>query len=157
ISMAKSMGTVAGLADVKLRYKPGRPEMRFNVDKQRSAYFGLSVRDIAEITHAQMRGLRATYFHDKARQVETIARLDERHRRDFEDLRKLTLDTPSGAQIYLEQIVDFNFALSPSEIWRKDKNRMIQVSAHRGRLTLGTAVDRIKKSLAHIKPPKDYY
>jgi HAE1 family hydrophobic/amphiphilic exporter-1 len=157
ISLAKSMGTVAGLADVKLRYKPGRPEMRFNVDKQRSAYFGLSVRDIAEITHAQMRGLRATYFHDKARQVETIARLDERHRRDFEDLRKLTLDTPSGAQIYLEQIVDFNFALSPSEIWRKDKNRMIQVSAHRGRLTLGTAVDRIKKSLAQIKPPKDYY
>lgn len=157
ISLAKSMGTVAGLADIKLRYKPGRPEMRFNVDKQRSAYFGLSVRDIAEITHAQMRGLRATYFHDKARQVETIARLDERHRRDFEDLRKLTLDTPSGAQIYLEQIVDFNFALSPSEIWRKDKNRMIQVSAHRGRLTLGTAVERIKKSLAHIKPPKDYY
>ncbi|MFB0528164.1 MAG: efflux RND transporter permease subunit [bacterium] len=157
ISLAKSMGTVAGLADVKLRYKPGRPEMRFNVDKQRSAYFGLSVRDIAEITHAQMRGLRATYFHDKARQVETIARLDERHRRDFEDLRKLTLDTPSGAQIYLEQIVDFNFALSPSEIWRKDKNRMIQVSAHRGRLTLGTAVEKIKKSIAQIKPPKDYY
>ncbi len=157
ISMAKSMGTVAGLADVKLRYKPGRPEMRFNVDKQRSAYFGLSVRDIAEITHAQMKGLRATYFHDKARQVETIARLDERHRRDFEDLRKLTLDTPSGAQIYLQQIVDFNFALSPSEIWRKDKNRMIQVSAHRGRLTLGTAVEKIKKSLVHIKPPKDYY
>jgi len=157
ISLAKSMGTVAGLADVKLRYKPGRPEMRFNVDKQRSAYFGLSVRDIAEITHAQMRGLRATYFHDKARQVETIARLDERHRRDLEDLRKLTLDTPAGAQIYLEQIADFNFALSPSEIWRKDKNRMIQVSAHRGRLTLGTAVERIKKSLADIKPPKDYY
>jgi len=157
ISLAKSMGTVAGLADVKLRYKPGRPEMRFNVDKQRSAYFGLSVRDIAEITHAQMRGLRATYFHDKARQVETIARLDERHRRDLEDLRKLTLDTPSGAQIYLEQIADFNFALSPSEIWRKDKNRMIQVSAHRGRLTLGTAVERIKKSIADIKPPKDYY
>jgi len=157
ISLAKSMGTVAGLADVKLRYKPGRPEMRFNVDKQRSAYFGLSVRDIAEITHAQMRGLRATYFHDKARQVETIARLDERHRRDFEDLRKLTLDTPSGTQIYLEQVADFSFALSPSEIWRKDKSRMIQVSAHRGKLTLGTAVDRIKKSLAQIKPPKDYY
>jgi HAE1 family hydrophobic/amphiphilic exporter-1 len=157
ISLAKSMGTVSGLADVKLRYKPGRPEMRFNVDKQRAAYFGLSVKDIAEITHAQMRGLRATYFHDKARQIETIARLDERHRRDFEDLKKLTLDTPSGAQIYLEQIADFNFALTPSEIWRKDKTRMIQVSALRGTLALGTAVDRIKKSLAHIKPPKDYY
>jgi HAE1 family hydrophobic/amphiphilic exporter-1 len=34
---------------------------------------------------------------------------------------------------------------------------MIQVSAHRGRLALGTAVERIKKSIAHIKPPKDYY
>jgi len=157
ISLAKSMGSVAGLADVKLRYKPGRPEMRFNVDKQRAAYFGLSVKDIAEITHAQMRGLRATYFQDKARQIETIARLDERHRRNFEDLKKLTLDTPSGAQIYLEQVADFNFALSPSEIWRKDKIRMIQVSALRGRLALGTAVEKIKKSIAQIKPPKDYY
>ena len=157
ISLAKSMGTVAGLADVKLRYKPGRPEMRFNVDKQRAAYFGLSVKDIAEITHAQMRGLRATYFQDKARQIETIVRLDERHRRDFEDLKKLTLDTPSGAQIYLEQVADFNFALSPSEIWRKDKTRMIQVSALRGRLALGTAVEKIKNSIAQIRPPKDYY
>jgi len=157
ISLAKSMGTVAGLADVKLRYKPGRPEMRFNVDKQRAAYFGLSVKDIAEITHAQLRGLRATYFQDKARQIETIARLDERHRRNFEDLKKLTMDTPSGAQIYLEQVADFNFALSPSEIWRKDKSRMIQVSALRGRLALGTAVEKIKKSIAQIRPPKDYY
>jgi len=157
ISLAKGMGTVAGLADVKLRYKPGRPEMRFNVNKQRAAYFGLSVKDIAEITHAQMRGLRATYFHEKAHQVETIARLDEKYRRSFEDLKKLSLDTPSGGQVYLEQIADFDFALSPSEIWRKDKCRMIQVSAHRGRLPLGTAVERIKNSIAHIKPPKDYY
>jgi len=157
ISLAKSMGTVAGLADVKLRYKPGRPEMRFNVDKKRAAYFGLTVRDIAEITHAQMRGLRATYFHDKARQVETIARLDESHRKEFEDIKKLTLDTPTGNQVYLEQVSDFKFALTPSEIWRKDKHRMIQVSAHRGKLPLGTAVEKIKKSIASVTPPKDYY
>ncbi|MDA7857861.1 efflux RND transporter permease subunit [bacterium] len=151
------IGGIPGLSDVKLRYRPGQPELRLKIDKQKAALFGFSVKDIAETIHAQVRGLRATRFHTESGEVETIARLDKKDRVTFDDLKKLTLVTRSGEQIYLEQMAEFDFGLAPSEIWRKDKSRMIQVSANRGKLALGKVVEMIKEKIGGMQFPKDYF
>jgi len=72
-------------------------------------------------------------------------------------LRKLTLTKPDGTVVYLDQMVDFEPDIGPSKIWRKNKSRMIQISANRGRYAFGTAAEKIKKVLADMKMPKDYY
>ncbi|MCH8332167.1 MAG: DUF4294 domain-containing protein, partial [Bacteroidetes bacterium] len=51
---------------------------------------------------------------------------------EFEDdIRNMTLNTPSGEPVFLKQVSSFVFDLGPSEIWRKNKARMIQVSANK--------------------------
>jgi HAE1 family hydrophobic/amphiphilic exporter-1 len=54
-------------------------------------------------------------------------------------------------------MVDFEPSLGPSKIWRKNKSRMIQISANRGRYAFGTAAQKISEALKDIKMPKDYY
>ena len=157
VEVAYQMQRVSELSDVKLRYRTGQPEMRFKIDKQKAAFFGLGVKEIAEIIHAQIRGLRATHYHTQAREIEAITRLGKQDVKSVDDLKRLTITTPGGTQIYLAQIATFDFGLQPSEIWRKDKNRMIQVSADRGKLPLGTAVERIRREINKIKVPKDYF
>ncbi len=158
VNIGKMMGGISGLADIKLRYRPGRPEIQINVDKLRASYFGLHVKDIAETTHALMRGLRATYFSTETTQVETIARLEKRFRKKFKDVRNLTVVSPiDKALIPLSQVADFKFSLSPSEIWHKNKVRMIQVSANRGHLHLSTVINLIKNKIKDTHFPKDYY
>ncbi len=93
----------------------------------------------------------------EAEETETIVRLDERFRKTFADLRRISLVTPAGGYIYLSQIADFKSATGPSEIWRKNKSRMVQVSANTGGLALGTAADRVKEALKDLKLPKDYF
>ena len=51
----------------------------------------MTVTDVADSVHAQMRGLRATLFHTSSSEVETIARLDEKYRKTFKDMHKLIL------------------------------------------------------------------
>ena len=148
---------IQGLTDAKIRHREGRPEIRLVVDKAKAAYFGLDVSEIAEVVHAQMRGLVATRYHTEAKEVETIARVDERYRKKLDDIRRLTLTTPKGDPVYLEQVCSFVFDLGPSEIWRKNKARMIQVSASKGKLALGEAVKRIKERFDTIEFPKDYF
>ncbi|NQT90616.1 MAG: efflux RND transporter permease subunit [Candidatus Omnitrophica bacterium] len=157
ISMLTRMQTIPGLVDLKIRWRKGRPEWRLKVNRQKAALYGFSVDDIANVVHAQMRGLRATLFHTDAKQVEVIARLQEKDRRTLDQLRKLTLTKPDGTRIYLEQVVDFEPGLGPSKIWRKNKSRMIQVSANRGRHAFGTAANKITEALKGLKLPKDYY
>lgn len=156
-SIANQMGEIEGLQDIKLRYRPGRPEARFVIDKTKSAYLHLSIRSIAEILHAQVRGMRASFFHTEAKEVEIIPRLDEKYRRNVDDLKQLTLFNDRGDRISLNQIAELKFELSPSEIWRKNKQRMIQVSANLERISLSKAAGHTKKIINGFTFPKDYF
>jgi hydrophobic/amphiphilic exporter-1 (mainly G- bacteria), HAE1 family len=157
ISMLTRMQAIPGLIDLKIRWRKGRPEWNLKVNRKKAALYGLTTDDIANTVHAQMRGLRATLYHTEAKEVEVIARLHEKDRRTLDQLRKLTMVTPDGTSVYLEQVVDFEPGIGPSKIWRKNKARMIQISANRGKYAFGTAVDKIQQVLEDLKLPKDYY
>lgn len=157
ISMASRLGTIRGFADTKIRMREGRPELGLRVDRANASIYDLNVSDVCDMVHAQMRGLRATLFHTASSEVETIARIDEKYRKTFKDLRKLILTNRKDDSIYLQQVTDFKYGLGPSEIWRKNKTRMIQVSANIGRTPLSKAGELTKSALADLKLPEGYY
>lgn len=157
ISMASRLGTVKGFTDTKIRMREGRPELGLKVDRHKASMFDMNVSDVADMVHAQMRGLRATLFHTEASEVETIARIDEKYRKTFKDMRKLVLTNRKEDGIYLEQVTDFKYGLGPSEIWRKNKTRMIQVSANIGKTALSKAGELTKQVLSDLKLPEGYY
>jgi Cation/multidrug efflux pump len=157
ISMASRLGTIKGFSDTKIRMREGRPELGLRVDRNKAATFDMTVSDVADTVHAQMRGLRATLFHTASSEVEAIARIDEKYRKTFKDMRKLVLTNKKEDNIYLEQVTDFKYGLGPSEIWRKNKTRMIQVSANIGKTALSTAAELTKKTLSDLKMPEGYY
>ncbi|MFH1407084.1 MAG: efflux RND transporter permease subunit [Candidatus Omnitrophota bacterium] len=156
-AIASRAGAVKGLTDVKIRHRPGRPEYRVVVDKERAAALGLNMEEVANVLHAQMRGLRATLYHTEGKEIEVVVRLAPKYRKTLEDLRRLTFTLPNGEQIYLEQIVKIEQGLSPSKVWRKNKVRMIQVSANKGVHALGKAVELIREAIKDIKFPEDYF
>ena len=157
IAIANRMEGVRGLSDTKIRMREGRPEMQLLVDKKEVGLHGLSVQDAGNQVHGQMRGFRATVFHTEGREVETISRLDEKYRKTFKDLHNLILTNRKGDSVLLDQVTGFKFGLGPSEIWRKNKNRMIQVSSNIGKIPLSKVAERLKKSLMDIPFPEEYF
>jgi len=157
VSIASRLGAVPGFTDTKIRMREGRPELGLKIDRHKSFLFELSVSDIANMIHAEMRGLRATLFHTESSEIETIARLDEKDRKTFKDVHKLILMTDDGKKVFLDQVADFKYSLGPSEIWRKNKMRMIQVSANIGKYPLSKAGEITKKALGDMKLPEGYY
>jgi HAE1 family hydrophobic/amphiphilic exporter-1 len=159
VEIAKRMEQVKGFRDVKLRYKPGRPEVRLAVDLDRAAMFGLTTRDVADSMHAQIRGLRATYFNTGDDQVETVARLSEEDRRTLEQVNNLSIVARDRKKtvVPVQQVIDIKNGFTPSEVWRKNKERMIQVSANRERISLSAAVFQVKKNLLGMHVPVGYY
>jgi HAE1 family hydrophobic/amphiphilic exporter-1 len=156
ISIASRLGTIKGFTDTKIRMREGRPELGLRIDRHKASSFDMSVADVADMVHAQMRGLRATLFHTEASEVETIARIDEKYRKTFKDLRKLILTNKKEDNIFLEQVIEFKYGLGPSEVWRKNKTRMIQVSANIGKTPLSKAAELTKKALSDLKLPEGY-
>lgn len=157
IAIANRLEGVKGLTDTKIRMREGRPEMQVLVNKKKAALSNMTVSDVANQVHGQMRGLRATVYHTDGNEVETISRLDEKFRKTFKDLHNLILSNKNQEPILLDQVADFKFGLGPSEIWRKDKYRMIQVSANVGKVALSKIVDQANAKLKNIPFPEDYF
>lgn len=148
---------IPGMVDLKRSIEPGRPEFRIIIDKEKAGYYGLTTREIADILHAETRGLRATLFHTEGSEIEIVGRLNEDYRKTFEDIRNLLLTTQGGDIIRLKQVAYFKPAVGPSEIHRKNKNRYIELSGTSTLLSQSRAIDMLKKSLKGFKLPRDYY
>lgn len=157
IAIANRMESIKGLTDTKIRMREGRPEMQILVNKKKAAAYNLTVNNVSDQVHGQMRGLRATVYHTEGKEVETISRLDEKYRKTFKDLHNLIITNREGDPILLDQVADFKFGLGPSEIWRKNRNRMIQVSSNIGKIPLSKVVDTIKRNMKSVPFPEDYF
>lgn len=157
IAMTTRMGKIPNFTDTKIRMREGRPELDLKVDKQKAAQYGFTTKDIADMVHAKVRGVRATLYHTRASEVETIVRMQEKDRRTVKDIHNLSIAKSGDDRALLDQLVDFEYGLGPSEIWRMKRARMIQVSANIGQLPLGTAVEVLKKEFSDLKLPEEYY
>lgn len=157
IALTTRMGRIPYFTDTKIRMREGRPELDLKIDKQKAAEYGFSTKDIADMVHAKVRGVRATMYHTKSSEVETIARMQEKDRRTVKDIHTLTISKAGDDRILLDQVADFQYGLGPSEVWRKNRARMIQVSANIGELPLGKAAGLLDKELEDLKLPEEYY
>jgi HAE1 family hydrophobic/amphiphilic exporter-1 len=145
---------------VATRYR-GQDEPLIRVKEESSSDFmpamSMEERKILQEKSKQLSEMGSSAGSGESKETESIVRLEEKYRRTFEDLKRISLVTPERDQIYLFQIADFKFDLGPSEIWRKNKSRMVQVSANTGGMALGTAADKVKEVLSDLKFPKDYF
>jgi HAE1 family hydrophobic/amphiphilic exporter-1 len=57
----------------------------------------------------------------------------------------------------MQQVIDIKYGYTPSEVWRRNKERVIQVSANRERLALSTTVEKCQKALKDLKMPIGYH
>ncbi|MBF0494917.1 MAG: efflux RND transporter permease subunit [Candidatus Omnitrophica bacterium] len=157
IAMTTRMSQIPYFADTKIRMREGRPELWLRVNKLKAGVFGFTTKEVADMVHAGVRGVRATMFHTKANEVETIARFQEKDRRTVKDIHNLLVTKRGDNQVKIDQTVNFEYGLGPSEIWRMNRSRMIQVSANIGQIPLGQAVQIVDQKFSDLKLPENYY
>lgn len=157
VSIATRLGTIEGFQDIRMSRISGRPEWGVTVDRQMAGEFGLTVKDIAETLHSEIRGLRATLYHTEAREVETVSRLRKEDRERLDDLRKLVLFSDDRNPIMLEQVANFTPQIGSSEIVRKNKMRVVHITALITKHSLIDAVKRVRANMSDMEFPRDYY
>jgi HAE1 family hydrophobic/amphiphilic exporter-1 len=157
--VAQRINGIDGLTNLVMTDLRKRPEYSIVVDKGRAAYYGLTVREIADSVHAQIRGMRPTKFHEleKGLEIETITRLQPVYRQKVEDLQDLYFVSPKdGTQVALKQIAGVYPSRGPQSIDRKDKYRYVFVKGDVHR-PLETVAEEVRKALKDIEWPKDYF
>jgi hydrophobe/amphiphile efflux-1 (HAE1) family protein len=144
--------TVAGVVDVQVKYTPGRPEMRVEIDRQRAADQGLAVAQVAMALRTAMEGEEAGKMRQGKDEVPIRVRLRERDRAGAADLSRISLRSPKGL-VSLADIAHLSRGEGPQVIEREGRMRQIAIWATPNGRSLGDIVKELQPKLDALRPP----
>lgn len=136
-----------------------------NIDRQKSARYGLNVADIQDAVATAIGGREAGTLFEGDRRFDILVRLPESLRNDLESMKRLPIPLPRGTGggegrtnfIQLGEVASFELAPGPNQVSRENGKRRIVVSANvRGR-DVGSFVADAKAALAQVKIPPGYW
>lgn len=117
------------LFSVDSDYKETRPQMRVDIDRQRAADLGVSVRDIGTALETMMGGRRVTTFVREGEEYDVIVQADEAGRGSPADLAAIQVRARDGALVPLSNLVTLRELAEPGSLNRFNRLRAITVSA----------------------------
>jgi len=121
---------VPGLSDVDQSWRSGQPEVRIVPLVAQAGRHHLSKRDIAQAVRTYVEGATVSQFKDRGEDYDIRIKLDEQYRRWAEDVERMFIKSPAtGGMIPIGQVAELRYGSGPTVIMRKDRRRLINVTA----------------------------
>ena len=162
--IAAMLEKIAGASEVKVEQTTGLPMLTVNIDRDKTARYGLNVGDVQDAISTAIGGQEAGTLFEGDRRFDIVVRLPDALRSDPEALRRLPIALPRGnageartSYIPLSEVASLDFAPGPNQISRENGKRRVVVSANvRGR-DIGSFVSEAQVRLAAVKIPVGYW
>ena len=165
--IAAMLGKVDGAAEVKIEQTSGLPMLTVDIDRAKTARYGLNVGDVQETIATAVGGKQAGTMFEGDRRFDIVVRLPETMRNDLDALARLPVPLPRGAGagvsagavnfIPLGEVATFSIAPGPNQVSREDGKRRVVISANvRGR-DIGSFVAEAEQRLQGVTIPPGYW
>lgn len=162
--VSEVLSKVAGAADVKVEQTTGLPMLTIQVDREKTARFGINVGDVQDVISTAVGGREAGTLFQGDRRFDIIVRLPETLRTDVEAIKRLPIRLPPGengtrpAFVQLGDVATLDYSPGPNQISRENGKRRVVVTANvRGR-DIGSFVADAQQQLAEkVKVPTGYW
>ncbi|MCL5104684.1 MAG: efflux RND transporter permease subunit [Armatimonadetes bacterium] len=128
--LAGVMKKTPGAIDVDISYKESKPERRIIVDRTRAADLGMSVVEVATAARTAIDGDDTAKLRDSGTEYPIRVRFAQSNREKSSDVENLIIGTKGGAPIYLRDVAEVKYDYAPSKIDRKNRERVVYVSAN---------------------------
>jgi HAE1 family hydrophobic/amphiphilic exporter-1 len=145
-----------GITDVDLSQDEGTPQDELEIDRDKAAALGLSVRDVASALEIAIAGRQAGEFRPQGSSYRIFVQLKDAEKLELEQVLDMTLTTPSGAQVALRNLVSTRSGRGPTVIARKDQQRIVSVTANVAGRDLGSVAEEVSEKLAGVTRPAGY-
>jgi HAE1 family hydrophobic/amphiphilic exporter-1 len=136
--VAEILARARGTVDVTSSWEEGKPEVKIEVDRDKTARMGLSLAEVGLAVRTALEGDIATKYQEGDAEFDTRVILNRESRSRAQDVGNITLLNHYGQPVRLSQVANIYSGLGPSQIQRKDRERLITVAANlSGEVPLG--------------------
>ena len=156
--IARVAGAVTGSRDIRVERVTGQQYLSIEIDRQAIARQGLNVSDVHDVIEMAIGGRVATQIYEGERRFNAAVRLPESFRDSIEEIRRLTLSAPNGAQLPLESLASIRIVDGPAQISRDMGKRRVVVGINVAGRDLGGFVAELQTSVGDkVVLPQGYY
>ncbi len=154
--VADAIRNVPGITDVDAATDEGTPQQELRIDRPKAADLGVSVRDIVEAIEVAVAGGQVGDFRPEGDSYRILVQLQDASTLDLEQVLDLTVRSRAGEDVALRNLVTVVESRGPTDIRRKDQQRIATVSANVDGRPLGDVAEDIDAALASIPVPTGY-
>lgn len=154
--IADRMRNVPGCTEVNISRDEYTPEIQIDFDRQKLAENGLSLTTASSFVRNRFNGFIASYYREDGEEYNIKVRYAPEFRQSVEAIENILVYNSSGAGIRIKDLGTVVEQLTPPTIVRKNRERMVKVSAIVGEdAVLSEIVNAANKELKQIDKPAD--
>lgn len=116
LEMEQMLKQVPGATDIVADRIVGKPYLEFEIDRDRIARYGASVRDVQDVIEIAIGGMNIMESVEGRERYPIRVRYLREFREDIPELEKILVPSSTGAQIPLAQVLTIKSVLGPQEI-----------------------------------------
>jgi len=131
---------VKGVSEVNISRQDYQPEYQVDFDREKLALHGLNLSTASNYLRNRVNGALASYYREDGDEYDIRVRYAPEFRTKIEDLENILIYTPSGEGIRVKDLGKVVERSAPPTIERKDRERIVTVSAVISGAPLGDVV-----------------
>ncbi len=152
--VSDAMKDVPGVATLKVEPQVLVPQVSIKMRPEAASRFGLTPGSMMRSVGTLVDGTRVGEIFQDQKIFGVVVRGEPRLSADVTSLRGLMIDTPSGAQVPLEDVADIRVTPAPNAIKREGASRRIDITCNVEGRDLGSVATEIEQAvLAKVKFP----
>ena len=137
------------MADVDLKFS--KPEVRIEINREKSNTMGVNTRDIAQTLQYGLSGQRMGYLYLNGKQYEIVGEINRQQRNTPATLKAIYMRSSSGEMIQMENLVELIEGIAPPKLYRY--NRFVSATVSAGLAegkTIGQGLEEMDKIAADV-------
>ncbi|MDE5662688.1 MAG: efflux RND transporter permease subunit [Muribaculaceae bacterium] len=127
--LQRILESIPGTADVTISRSDYQPEYQVDFDREKLALYGLNLQTAAMYLRNRINGATSSQFREDGEEYDIKVMYEPSMRTQIADIENITIYTPSGAGVKLKELGTVVQRFTPPTIQRKDRERLITVSA----------------------------
>lgn len=153
--MVRTTAGMRGIVDPRSSWKTGKPELKISPQRDLLADQSLSVSNVALTMRTMIEGRVVSKYREGDREFDVRVKLQEADLQNVDEVPDFSIPTMNGPQKVFN-IAAIEHGEGPAQIQRKNKQRMVTVSAELSGITIGEATERIQVEIDQMKIPEGY-
>ncbi|MCR4441577.1 MAG: efflux RND transporter permease subunit [Peptococcaceae bacterium] len=152
-AVAARIKTVDGVREARASFEEGRPELHIRLNREKADLYGINVAQLSSLVAATVNGSTATKLRSKGEEIDVTVIVDEKYRKNVNDLKILTVPSSTGALIPLGDVADFETTTGPTSISRINQSRRVSVTGDISGRDLKSVITDIQAAIRDMNVP----